>query len=68
MTTRRQPADDLLTTAEAAKLLRVHPVTLATWRAKGGGPAYVKLGQNLRSPVRYRRSAVVAYLDSRQTQ
>lgn len=65
---RQQPTDDLLKPAEAAALLRVHPVTLATWRAKGGGPAFVKLGNRPRSPVRYRRAEVQAYLDSRQSQ
>lgn len=64
----RQKPDDLLNAIEVAALLRVHPVTLATWRAKGGGPAFVKLGNRPRSPVRYRRAEVQAYLDSRQSQ
>lgn len=57
--------DDLLNPKEVADMLGVHYVTLATWRAKGGGPVFVKLGLGGKSPVRYRRGAVRAYLESR---
>jgi excisionase family DNA binding protein len=47
---------DLLTTAEAAKLLKVSPVTIARWKKQGILPAY-KLGPRA---VRFRRDEVEA--------
>lgn len=47
---------DLLTTAEAAKLLKVSPVTIARWKKQGLLPAY-KLGPRA---VRFRRAEVEA--------
>lgn len=57
--------DEMLTPAEAADVLRVHPVTLATWRANGTGPRWMKIGDRLRSPVRYRRADIEQYLRDR---
>jgi excisionase family DNA binding protein len=57
-----QTDDDLLTTAEAAKLLDVTPGTLEVWRSTKRYPLpYVKIGSN----VRYRKSAVLAFLEAR---
>jgi excisionase family DNA binding protein len=39
-----------LTTAEAAKLLKVKEATLVDWRVKGEGPAYAKIGRLVRYP------------------
>ncbi len=50
--------DDLVTTAEAAELLKVQMNTLAVWRLHGRGPRFYKLGRS----VRYRRSDLAAYL------
>lgn len=42
---------DMLTTQEAADLLRVHPVTLARWRAAGTGPTFIRVGRSIRYPA-----------------
>ena len=54
--------DKLLTPKEAAVHLRVNPETLEKWRASRKGPAWIKLGNSPRSPVRYRQSALDEYL------
>ena len=43
---------DFLTPTEAAEYLRLSPITLAQWRSKDRGPAFVKFG----SAVRYLRA------------
>lgn len=53
---------DLLTTAEAAALLRVQPVTLRQWRHRGRGPRFVRLGPSASSHVRYRRGELERWL------
>lgn len=50
-----------LTPTELAKRWRIDPKTLANWRAKGRGPAYVKLGQAAYAKVLYPVQAVEAY-------
>ena len=42
--------EKLYTTKEAAEYLRMSPNTLAKWRWEGKGPAYIKLGRNVRYP------------------
>lgn len=49
---------DLLTTEEASNALAVTPRTLANWRAKREGPAFVKVGKRA---VRYRRADLDAF-------
>jgi excisionase family DNA binding protein len=54
--------DPLLTTPEAAGLLRTTPQTLEVWRCTKRYPLpYVKVGRN----VRYRKSALLAFIASR---
>lgn len=48
-----------VTTEEAARRLGVKASTLANWRWRGGGPAYVKVGGR----VRYRLRDLACYLD-----
>lgn len=48
---------DLLTTQEAADLLRLKKTTLEIWRVQGRGPVFVKLGAR----VLYERSALEEY-------
>jgi len=48
-------------TAEAATYLDVKPVTLETWRCKGGGPVFVKMGK----AVRYRKEDLDEFITSR---
>ncbi|WP_407080024.1 helix-turn-helix transcriptional regulator [Arthrobacter jinronghuae] len=59
--------EKFLTTEGVAETLGVAPGTVENWRYKQEGPEYVKLGTKRSSPVRYRESAVVAYLDSLPT-
>jgi hypothetical protein len=53
---------DLLTPKQVADLLQVKTDTLEAWRGKRIGPAWIKLGDGKRSPVRYQRSDVETYL------
>jgi len=57
---------DLLTPQQVADLLQVKTDTLEAWRGKRIGPTWLKLGDSKRSPVRYRRADVDAYLKARQ--
>ncbi|MFC7093511.1 helix-turn-helix domain-containing protein [Jeongeupia naejangsanensis] len=47
--------------AHAALLLRVTETTLATWRSRGGGPAYIKRGGR----VLYRLADLQAFMATR---
>lgn len=51
--------DELLTERQATELLRLTGRTLATWRHRGQGPPWVKVGRF----VRYRRTAIETWLD-----
>lgn len=53
--------DKLLSADELAELVGVPPKTLADWRTRGIGPAYVRIGRH----VRYRPADVEAWLQSR---
>jgi hypothetical protein len=57
---------ELLTPAQVADLLQVTTDTLESWRGKRIGPAWIKLGEGKRSPVRYRRNDVETYLKAGQ--
>lgn len=58
-----QTGPELLTTDEAAQVLRVHPVTLAAWRSTGKHELpFVRLGK----AVRYRREDIDAWLRGRR--
>lgn len=54
--------NDYMSTAEVAKLLKVHANSLAKMRIGGCGPAYMKVGRR----VRYPRSDLMAWLDARR--
>lgn len=59
--------DELLTTAETAKLLRLSAPTLERMRTQGGsGLRFIKLGTGKRAKVVYRRRAVEDWLDAQQ--
>lgn len=51
----------LLTPRDLASQLNVSEPMLATWRYRGDGPPFVKVGRS----VRYRPEAVAAWLDAR---
>ena len=53
--------EPLATPREVAELLGVPEHSLAQWRSRGQGPAYVKVERH----VRYRWDAVTAYLEAR---
>jgi predicted site-specific integrase-resolvase len=54
--------DPVLSPAEAAELLRVEPRTLETWRYRGQGPTYVKIGGR----VWYPKHELEAYIDAQK--
>ncbi|MFY9820033.1 MAG: helix-turn-helix domain-containing protein [Thermoanaerobaculia bacterium] len=49
---------EVSTTEEAARFLRLQPQTLEAWRLRGTGPAFVKLGRR----VVYRRAALERFM------
>lgn len=51
----------LLTTDEAAEILRVHRSTLLRWRKGGGGPRYARVGRF----IMYTQDALDAWLAER---
>lgn len=53
----------LLTTGEAAHVLRLSPRTLERFRVEGTGPRYVKAGPGKRARVLYRKEDLEAWLD-----
>lgn len=58
-----QTSGDLLTESDAAIVLGgIAPRTLQQWRYKRRGPPYVRVG----SHVRYRRTALEAWLKGRE--
>jgi predicted DNA-binding transcriptional regulator AlpA len=54
-------SDKLMDDDETGAFIGAKPSTLAVWRCKGIGPEYIKVGRL----VRYRLSAVLAWLESR---
>jgi predicted DNA-binding transcriptional regulator AlpA len=58
--------DNLLNDAETSALLGIRQETLRVWRSKGTPhqPPYIKIGPAL---VRYRRAALMAWLDQHPT-
>ena len=57
---------DILTPAQVSDILQVNTSTLEAWRGKRIGPAWIKLGEGKRSPVRYRKTDVEVYLKACQ--
>jgi predicted site-specific integrase-resolvase len=51
-----------LTSDEVAELLRVRPATVAQWRWRKRGPAFVKLAAGPAGKVRYERKEVERYM------
>ena len=54
-------AGEMLTRAEAARLIGVQENTLRRWYAANRGPAVVKIGSCRSSRVRYPRAALMAW-------
>lgn len=59
--------DELLTRAEAAVVLRVKPLTLARWAARGVGPSYSRSGRR-RGRCVYSRRDLAEWIASRRVQ
>lgn len=53
----------LLTTEQAASLLGLKPSTLETWRSRGGGPPFVRIGKRA---ARYSLEDLDAYIEARR--
>lgn len=51
----------LLHERQAARLLAISVRTLQTWRVRGGGPNFCKMGR----AVRYRRHDLTSWVDAR---
>jgi Helix-turn-helix domain len=60
MKTESSPVPMLLRPTEAARMLGVHPQSLANWRAAGRGPKWCKLG----TAVRYSVEALREYYEA----
>lgn len=58
--------EELLSTAEAAALMRRSPATLRRWRHIGAGPAFVRIARAGRHSVLYRRDDLVAWVAARE--
>lgn len=54
--------DEAVTTTEAGRIVGFPPSTLSTWRSRGGGPPFLKIG----AAVRYQRRALFEWLAARQ--
>jgi len=57
-------SETLLTTHEAAELIRLSPRTLEGMRYSGDGPPYLKLGSNRKSRVLYEKTAIKKWLNA----
>lgn len=55
-------SNTLLNDFQAAQHLGVSPATLRSWRCRGIGPCYVKLGRGRKSPVRYHHEDIEAFI------
>jgi hypothetical protein len=52
----------LLTDNEAARELGVSAATLRSWRCRGIGPSFIKMGRGAKAPVRYSASDIVQFI------
>ncbi len=56
------PVETLLTTTEAATVLRLSSRTLEDMRWRGGGPRYLRLSRNA---IRYRQSDLLEWAEAK---
>lgn len=52
----------LLNDHDTAKQLGISPATLRSWRCRGIGPNFVKMGAGKKSPVRYAASDIEQFI------
>lgn len=55
--------DEAVDTSEAGRIIGFPACTLNTWRSRGGGPAFIKVGDH---SVRYQRRSLFRFLSERQ--
>jgi hypothetical protein len=60
--------DQLLTPKQVHAEYGFHPQTLANWRWMDTGPAYIKTTPGKSGRIKYRRSAVEAWLNAQTVQ
>ncbi|HOF41881.1 MAG TPA: helix-turn-helix domain-containing protein [Candidatus Hydrogenedentes bacterium] len=56
-------SDKLLRTDEAADYLGLRPCTLETYRTRGGGPVFHRVGRG-RGAIRYRMADLMAFVEA----
>jgi hypothetical protein len=54
----------LLNEREAADLLKLARETLRTWRSRGYGPKYIRLGEGKGSSIRYDLAELETFIDA----
>lgn len=57
---------NLLTIQQAAELLQVSVGAMNTWRQKGTGPPFHRLGDGPKAPIRYDPGDIAAWLEARK--
>jgi hypothetical protein len=55
--------EPLLNDSEAAKRLGVSPATLRSWRCRGIGPCFIKMGAGMKAPVRYTPYDIAQFIE-----
>lgn len=63
-TTSQRASLRLLTTNEAADALALSRRTLETYRLRGTGPAFVRIGKSPRGAVRYREADLIEWTEA----
>lgn len=61
-------ADELLTPKQVKADYGFSPQTLANWRWMGRGPAYIKTSPGRSGRIKYKRSAIEAWLNAQTVQ
>lgn len=56
--------DELLTAADAARLLGIAKQTLSSWRVSGRGPRHVKTGAHFGGRCYYSRADIESFIES----
>ena len=56
--------EEVMTTLQAARLLKRRPETLRRWRTTGGGPPWVRVGSTPRARCLYLRRHINAWLEA----
>jgi predicted DNA-binding transcriptional regulator AlpA len=55
--------DEAISTRVASRLTGVSVCTLETWRSRGGGPKFIKIGAKM---VRYQRRSLLEWMASQE--